>query len=96
MACLNERTPAVDDAPLDPLAYGMEAQEFLTVSQLVDPATLGETASEAVGDAATLLETVVGVVAWVYNNVRYERGNTSVNTTAADVLAIAIPASART
>lgn len=84
--CLNERPPAIDDAPLDPSAYGLESQEFLTASQLVDPATVGETAREAVEGAATLLETVVGVVAWVYNNVRYERGNTSVNTTAADVL----------
>ena len=85
--CLNERGPAVSDAPLASLAYGLEAREFLTASQLVDPESVRETAEETAGLATTLLETVGGVVHWVHDNVRYERGNTSVNTTAADVLA---------
>ena len=84
--CLNERRPVVDDAPLTSLAYGLDAQEFLTASQLVDPESARATAQEAVGSATTLLETVSGVVRWVHANIRYERGNTSVNTTAADVL----------
>ena len=36
--------------------------------------------------ATTLLYTVGNVVQWIYTNIRYERGHTSVNTTAADVL----------
>ena len=84
--CLNDRTPAVDDAPLAGLAYGLEAREFLTASQLVDPESVRATAHGAAGAAATLLETVSGVVRWIHENIRYERGNTSVNTTAADVL----------
>ena len=84
--CLNEGWPAADDAPLASLAYGLEAQEFLTASQFVDPESARAAAQEAVGGAATLLETVGGVVRWIHANVRYERGNTSVNTTAADVL----------
>ena len=84
--CLNDWTPAVDDAPLAGLAYGLEAREFLTASQLVDPESVRATAHEAAGAAATLLETVSGVVRWIHENIRYERGNTSVNTTAADVL----------
>ena len=43
-------------------------------------------AQEASGGADTLLEAVGGVVRWVHENIRYERGNTSVNTTASDVL----------
>ena len=84
--CLNDRTPAVDDAPLASLAYGLDAQEFLTASQLVDPESVRAAAREAAGSAATLLETVGAVVRWVHDNIRYERGNTSVNTTAEDVL----------
>ena len=84
--CLNDRTPAVDDAPLASLAYGLDAQEFLTASQLADPESVRATAREAAGSADTLLETVGAVVRWVHDNIRYERGNTSVNTTAADVL----------
>ena len=83
---LNELPPMVDDVLFDSRSYGLESQEFLTASPLVDPAAVTEAANEAVGDAGTLLETVESVVAWVYANVRYERGNTSVNTTAADVL----------
>ena len=84
--CLNDRTPAVDDAPLVSLTYGPDAREFLTASQLVDPESVRAAAREAAGSAATLLETVGAVVRWVHDNIRYERGNTSVNTTAADVL----------
>ena len=36
--------------------------------------------------ADTLIEAVRNVVKWIYENVRYERGHTSVNTAAADVL----------
>ena len=84
--CLNEGWPAAEDTPLASLAYGLETQEFLTASQFVAPESARAAAQEAVGGAATLLETVGGVVRWIHANVRYERGNTSVNTTAADVL----------
>ena len=84
--CLNERGPVVDDVPLESLAYGLETQEFLTASYLVDPESVRMTAREAIGGATTLLETVDAVVRWVYGNIRYERGSTSVNTAAADVL----------
>ena len=85
--CLSERAPAFQDVPLASTQYGMEAHEFLTASYLADPATVQTTAQEIVGSATTLLETVGGVVRWVHDNIRYERGNTSVNTSAADVLA---------
>ncbi len=84
--CLNDHAPVLDDAPLASIAYGLDAQEFLTASLLVDPNSVWDAAQQAVGSATTLLETVSGVVRWVHDNIRYERGNTSVNTTAADVL----------
>ena len=84
--CLNERGPAARDAPLAFITYGLDAQEFLTASLLADPETVRATAHEAAGSATSLLETVDGVVRWIHANIRYERGNTSVNTTADDVL----------
>lgn len=84
--CLNDHAPVLDDAPLASLTYGLDAQEFLTASLLADPETVLAAAREAVGSASTLLDTVRSVVTWVYEHIRYERGNTSVNTPAADVL----------
>ena len=84
--CLNDGAPAVDDVPLAGLAYGLDAQEFLTASHLVNPESVREAAQATTGDADTLLETVRRVVNWIHQNIRYQRGDTSVNTTAADVL----------
>ncbi len=86
-AWLSGGAPEVEDASLDALAYGVEAQEFLTASHLVDPESVREAAWETAGDAETLLETVERVVSWIHDNIRYRRGDTSVNTKAADVLA---------
>ena len=84
--CLNDRTPVVDDAPLGSLSYGLDAREFLTASHLVDPDSVRFAAQGVAGEARTLREAVDAVVHWVHGNIRYERGHTSVNTTAADVL----------
>lgn len=83
---LNEGVPPVSDASVASLSYGLEAQEFLTASHLVDPESVRMIAMEACSNAPTLLETVSNVVQWVHGNIRYERGNTSVNTIASDVL----------
>lgn len=84
--CLSELSPDVSDVALADLEYGLEAQEFLTASYLADPSTVVAGAWIAASGASTLLETVGNVVRWIYENVRYERGHTSVNTTAGDVL----------
>ena len=84
--CLNDRPPVVDDAPLGSLSYGLDAREFLTASRLVDPDSVRFAAQGVAGEATTLREAVDAVVHWVHRNIRYERGHTSVNTTAADVL----------
>lgn len=84
--CLNDRAVDAPDVPLAAAEYGLEAQEFLSASRLADPASVEEAAREIGATATTLLESVEKVVRWIYSNVRYERGHTSVNTTAADVL----------
>ena len=84
--CLNDLSPNIVDVTLHDAEYGLDAQEFLTASRLADPSTVVAGAWVAAGGASTLLETVGNVVRWIHENVRYERGYTSVNTTAGDVL----------
>ena len=84
--CLNHRTVDAPDVALAGDEYGPEAQEFLSASRLVDPEGVDDAAREVGGGAGTLLASVNNIVQWIYANVRYERGHTSVNTTAADVL----------
>ena len=84
---LNHLTVDAPDVALASAAYGLEAQEFLSASRLADPAGVDDVAREAGAGAGTLLASVNNIVQWIYANVRYERGHTSVNTTAADVLA---------
>lgn len=83
---LNGRTVAAPDVALAGAEYGLEAQEFLSASRLADPAGVEDAAREVSGGACTLLASVNNIVQWIYANIRYERGHTSVNTTAADVL----------
>ena len=84
--CLNDHAVDAPDVPLASAEYGLEAQEFLSPSRLADPSGVEDAALQASAGATTLLESVDCVVRWIYANVRYERGHTSVNTTAADVL----------
>ncbi len=84
---LNHRTIDAPDVALVSAEYGLEAQEFLSASRLADPTGVGDAAREVSGGAGTLLASVNDIAQWIYANVRYERGLTSVNTTAADVLA---------
>ena len=84
--CLTGHTPVVPDLPLSDAEYGLEAQEFLSASRLAGPETVADAALEAAAGAPTLLYTVDNVVRWINTNIRYERGHTSVNTAAADVL----------
>lgn len=83
---LNHRTVDAPDVALAGAEYGLEAQEFLSASRLADPVGVDDAAREICAGAGTLLASVNNIVQWIYVNVRYERGHTSVNTTAADVL----------
>lgn len=78
--------PWVVDLPLASIRYDAEVDEFLLASQLVNPGSVMWAARSEAGNADTLLSTVTNVVDWVQTRVRNERGATSVNTTAADVL----------
>ena len=83
---LEPNSPLVSDVSLSSMEYRQDAFEFLAPSPLVDPETVADAAKSLAGDAATLLELIHRVVAWVRVWVKYQRGNTSVNTTAQDVL----------
>ncbi len=85
-ASLNHRVVDAPDVALARAEYRLEAQEFLSASRLADPTGVEDAAREACAGADTLLTSVINVVEWICDNVRYERGLTSVNTTAADVL----------
>ena len=72
--------------PLASVQYDLAASEFLSPSPLVNPSSVVSAARTASDHADTLLDTVGNVNRWVHEHVRYQRGPTSVNTTAADVL----------
>ena len=60
---------------------------YLAKSALVDPDALAAQAEVAAGGAVSLLETVEAVTAWLRRNIVYERGYTSVFTTAEEAVA---------
>ncbi len=84
---LEPAAPLVADMSLSSIEHRPDAFEFLAPSPLVDPDTVADAARTVAGDSGTLLELIHRVVAWVWEEIIYQRGNTSVNTTAADVLA---------
>ena len=83
---LEPRSPSVPDLALSDMAHDPEADEFLTPTPLVDPDAVKEAARDVTASSDTLLKAIEAVTDWVWKNVRYRRGNTSVTTTAADVL----------
>ena len=84
---LEETSPPVVDMSLSSIEHRADAFEFLAPSPLVDPATVADAAEAIAGNSSTLLELIHRVVDWVRGEVKYQRGSTSVNTTAFDVLA---------
>lgn len=61
------------------------ATEHTAPSTLIDPGTVSVLARDVGGDSDSLLETVRRITGWVYGEVRYLRGRTTVATTAAQV-----------
>ena len=83
---LSTELPPDDDANVRELDGLAEVFEFGGLSPLVDPETLTGVARDLAGGNESLLGIVNGVVSWVYENIEYRRGTTSVTTTADQVL----------
>lgn len=77
---------ALYDASLKSMEYDENALRFLVSSSLVNPARVKDAGREIAGGARSLLETVGAVVDWIYTNVEYERGWTTVATPAEFIL----------
>ena len=79
---------AIEEAAMDSLHYDYDASaaEFLSPTPMVDPEMVEDAAREIAGGRSGLLETVDGVVRWVYENIAYIQGSTTVATTAEQVL----------
>ena len=84
---LSTRFPDDGDIPIADLQELPETFEYTAMSPLVDPDTLSELALDIAGNDGHLLVAVNKVVRWVYENIVYKRGTTSVATTADQVLA---------
>ncbi|MFQ6026094.1 MAG: transglutaminase domain-containing protein [Dehalococcoidia bacterium] len=77
----------VPEVPLESITPDLEVAQFLDPSRLVKPNGLvDEVAIEEAGDARGLLDAVNRVTLWVYEAIEYQRGTTSVITTAEEVL----------
>lgn len=77
---------AIEEVPLGALQYDVSADEFLLPTPMVHPEMVENIAREVAGGSAGLLEVVDSVVGWVYSNITYIRGSTTVVTTAEQVL----------
>ncbi|MYK34173.1 MAG: transglutaminase family protein [Chloroflexi bacterium] len=65
----------------------LHSDVYLAKSVLVDPAALADHARTAAGGAVSLLQVVESVTAWLQRHIVYERGYTSVFTTAEEAVA---------
>ena len=74
------------DVPIDQLEFPEHASMFTSPSPMVKPAVLQEKANEIAKSSNTLITRVGSVIDWVHDNIVYERGVTSVNTDAKQVL----------
>lgn len=81
------KQPDPDDLLLESTEYDDDtARRFLVASPLVNPSSVSDAAREIAGGSEGLLEAVGAVVEWIYANVYYERGWTSVATPAERIL----------
>ncbi len=83
---LNKPPSAIEEVAVPALQYDASAEEFLSPTPMVHPDMVAGAAREIAGGCAGLLEMVDCVVGWVYENITYIRGSTTVATTAEQVL----------
>lgn len=74
------------DVQLKDLRFEKDKADFLSASPLVDPDPVRKKAEEIVGGSTTLLQVVNVVTQWIYKEIKYGRGATSIGTKAAEVL----------
>ena len=77
---------AIEEVAMDSLAYDVGADEFILPTPMIDPESVTDAARQVAGGSQGLLEVVDSVVGWVYANIIYIRGSTTVATTAEHVL----------
>ena len=87
---LSTDSPARMDLPVSELLGLPESFEYTAISPLVDPGSVSQAASDVASGKETLLSAVDSVVLWVYENIVYHRGTTTVSTTADQVLAAGV------
>ena len=83
---LSTESPDVGDFPVAALQDLPESFEYTSVSPLVEPRKVADLAIDVAGTGESLLATVNSIVQWVYQNILYKRGTTSVATTADQVV----------
>ena len=83
---ISNETPTVAEVSIADLAQLPESFEYTSVSPLVDPDPLYNLAVQIARQDGTLIGTVNLVTRWIYENILYKRGTTSVATTAHEVL----------
>ncbi|MCY4653689.1 MAG: transglutaminase family protein, partial [Dehalococcoidia bacterium] len=78
--------PVPGEITLNTVEYDISSSRYLDASPLVKPEMVTDAARRIAPDSLGLLETVGAVVDWVHANIRYERGATSVATSAEHIL----------
>lgn len=85
---LHPRESSVPDMPLSALTFDVDMEGYLAPTAIVDPGFGATQAHRIAGPDATLMEAVTRINDWVYQHIEYRKGVTTVDTTAAEVLAI--------
>ena len=83
---LSSPPSTIEEVPMGALQYDASADEFLSLTPMVHPEMVADAAWDVAGKRAGLLEAVDSIVGWVYDNIAYIQGSTTVATTAEQVL----------
>jgi len=84
---LSQTPPVAEDVSIGQAAGAAQGAEFRKASPLVERDAVRGLAIDVAGEGGYLLEAVSDVIQWIYENIAYRRGATSVRTTAEQVLA---------
>ena len=87
VAIRTDRQP-VADLRMEVYRHRLQPSDvYLAPTPLIDPVALARQAESAAGGAVSLLQVVEAVTAWLHRSMVYERGYTSVFTTAEEAIA---------